>query len=155
MVRPTGLLKYFKARSARLLAAVIDQRFEGGYAIVLLGRRDIHVGHDENRAGRALGSRPRDLHATVQPIVDRADEMRPDLVAELLAVGGGSMCVKSLLVSPDRHDRKLIRRRHALEDLEAHIAIILAAGIGELPQKAGSCSAGRRRNVDIAHDIDG
>src|SRR5262249_4560676 len=101
---------------------------------VLLRRRNVHMGHHNDRAAPIFCCwRPCDLHARVYPIVDRADEIWLDLVAKFLAVSGGQMCVVGLLVLPDLHDRRLVGWRRALQALESRGASVLAAGIRELP----------------------
>src|SRR5262245_62246844 len=101
VVRPVALLEHVEAHGTRLLAAVRHQGLERRNALVLLRRRNVHMGHHNDRAAPLFsGGRPCDLHARVDPIVDRADEVWLDLVAKFLAVSGGQMCVVGLLVLP-------------------------------------------------------
>src|SRR5262245_11417799 len=154
MVRPVALLEDVEAHGTRLLAAVRHQCLERCNTLVLFRRRNVDMRHHDDLVGRAFSSWcPCDLHARVHPIVDCADEIWFDFRAKFLAVSGGQMRVVSLLVLPDRHDRELIGWGRALQDVEARIALVLAAGIRELPQQVRGRPACCWRNLDVAHHV--
>src|SRR6516225_3577067 len=122
--------------------------------LVLLRRGNVDMRHHDDLVGPAFSSGcPCDLHARVHPIVDCADEIWFDLLAKFPAVSGGQMRVVGLLVLPDRHDRELIGWGRALQDVEARISLVLAAGIRELPQQVHGRPACCRRNLDVAHHV--
>src|SRR6266536_1730203 len=109
VVRPVALLEHVEAHGTCFLAAVRHQGLERRNTLVLLRRRNVHMGHHDDRAAPVFCRwRPCDLHARMDPIVDRADEIWLDLVAELLGVSGGQMRVIGLLVLPERHHRVLV-----------------------------------------------
>src|ERR1700738_2356442 len=114
VVRPTALLQYLESNHAGLLSALVGQRLEQGYAVVLTGRGHVHMRHHVTRARRTPGSRTGDVHAAVQPVVNRADEIWFDLVAQGIGVRSPDMGVVALPVLPDRHRCELIRRGNAL-----------------------------------------
>src|SRR5262245_27793876 len=129
MVRPIALLEHVKTNGTRIFAAVRHQCLEGCDAFVLLRRRNVHMRHHNDGAPPVFSCRRRrDLHPRVYPIVYRADELWLDLLAEFLAVRGRQMRVVALLVLPDRYDRELIGWSGALQDVEARVALVLAAG---------------------------
>src|SRR4029453_13171951 len=130
MVRPVALLEHVKAYGAGFLPAGPHQWLEGRDAFVLLRWWNIHMrDHDERAAPIFSGRRRCDLHPRVDPIVYRADEVWLDFLAKFLGVGGGEVRVVGLLVLPDRHDRELVGWGRALQDVEAHVALVLAARI--------------------------
>src|SRR3974390_1612479 len=112
------------------------------------------MSHNNPFAGWGGTTGWRNIERVVKALVDRADEMRLDLVAKLLAVGCRGMRIIRFLVLPDRDNRELVRRRDALQNLETQIALVLAGGIRELPQQAGCRCTRSRRDLDVAHDVD-
>jgi 2-phospho-L-lactate/phosphoenolpyruvate guanylyltransferase len=108
VVWPTGLLQYLESNYAGLLSALVGQRFEQGYAVILAGRGHVHMRHHMNRTRRTCGGRTGDVHAAVHPVVNRADEMRFDLVAQGIGIRGRDMRIVVLPVLPDRHRCELI-----------------------------------------------
>ena len=112
--------------------------------------------HHHNRPAPVLScGRSCDLHAGVYPVVDGADEKRLDLVAKFLAVSSGHMRVVGILILPDRHDRELVGGGHALQDVEAHVARILAARVRELLQERRRRRARGWRHIDVTDRVDG
>src|ERR1700730_13750416 len=110
VVRPTALLQSLESNHAGRLSALVGQRFEQGYAVILAGRGHVHMRHHVNRARRTRGGRAGDVHAAVQPVVNRADEIWFDLVAQGIGVRSPDMGVVALPVLPDRPRCELIRR---------------------------------------------
>ena len=135
MVRPAGLLEHLEAHHAGFLAAVGGQRLERGDALVLARRRHVDMGHHEDRAGRDLGaaaaiSKPECTRSSIRLMSCGFIFSRKSLVCAAADMG-----VVGLLVLPDRHHHELVRRRDALQDLVALVAVVLAAGGGELLQR--------------------
>src|SRR3984893_15700740 len=108
VVWPTGLLQYLESNYAGLLSALVGQRFEQGYAVIFAGRGHVHMRHHMNRTRRTRGGRTGDVHAAVHPVVNRADAMRFDLVAQGIGIRGRDMGIVALPVLPDRHRCELI-----------------------------------------------
>src|SRR6516165_3413350 len=154
MVGPADLRKDLETKRPFFLAALRHERVERRYAIVLLRRGDIDMGDHVNRLRPAFDRCSRDCHAGMQPVIDRADEVRLDLLSKILRWSGRNMSLVGFRILPDRYDKELVLRSNALEDFEALIALILADCLRELLEQTSSRRSRARRDLDVTHGIE-
>src|SRR5215470_315287 len=91
----------------------------------------------------------------VQALIVQTAAQRLKLLTELPRVSSHHMRCESLLVPPYFYDRAMVLPTALLQHLKAHVAVIAAAGLGQLlQQKEGFILAGRHC-VGVGHDIRG
>src|SRR5882672_11358839 len=108
------------------------------------------------RTSSQSGWRPTYLiESRVQTLIIQTAAQRLKLLTELPRVSSHHMRCESLLVLPYFYDRAMVLPTALLQHLKAHVAVIVAAGLGQLLQQNEGFILARRHCVGVGHDIRG
>ncbi len=89
----------------------------------------------------------------MQALVKRASQHGLKLLSKLLAVIRLQVHVEGFLIRPDFHDGEMVRTSELLEQLEAHVARVLAAIGGEHFQELCTVGGEIGREIDVRDDV--